>query len=123
VSGPGRLPRVRHHEPARRRRLGRTRPYRARPNPTGGCGMSGRPKLLDLFCCEGGASTGYTEAGFDVYGVDLFKHADAKGKVVGPSRGRYPFPSIEGDVIDVMGLLLSGEVVEFARPDGGSESL
>lgn len=28
-------------------------------------------KLLDLFCCEGGASVGYTRAGFNVQGVDL----------------------------------------------------
>ena len=30
-----------------------------------------RPKLLDLFACEGGASVGYERAGFDVYAVDL----------------------------------------------------
>lgn len=30
-----------------------------------------RPRLLDLFCCAGGASAGYAAAGFDVYGVDL----------------------------------------------------
>jgi DNA (cytosine-5)-methyltransferase 1 len=30
-----------------------------------------RPKLLDLFCCSGGASVGYRDAGFDVTGVDL----------------------------------------------------
>ena len=30
-----------------------------------------RPKLLDLFACEGGASAGYQRAGFDVFGVDL----------------------------------------------------
>lgn len=30
-----------------------------------------RPKLLDLFCCEGGAAAGYTRAGFVVDGVDL----------------------------------------------------
>jgi DNA (cytosine-5)-methyltransferase 1 len=28
-------------------------------------------KLLDLFCCEGGAGEGYRRAGFDVTGVDI----------------------------------------------------
>ncbi|NEZ61528.1 DNA cytosine methyltransferase [Leptolyngbyaceae cyanobacterium CCMR0082] len=30
-----------------------------------------KPKLLDLFCCAGGAAMGYHEAGFDVVGVDI----------------------------------------------------
>jgi len=30
-----------------------------------------RPRLLDLFCCAGGAGAGYFRAGFDVVGVDL----------------------------------------------------
>jgi len=30
-----------------------------------------RPILLDLFCCEGGAATGYHRAGFNVIGVDI----------------------------------------------------
>lgn len=30
-----------------------------------------RPRLLDLFCGEGGASIGYYKAGFDVVGVDI----------------------------------------------------
>lgn len=30
-----------------------------------------KPKLLDLFCKAGGASKGYSDAGFDVYGVDI----------------------------------------------------
>lgn len=30
-----------------------------------------RPKLLDLFCCQGGASRGYADAGFEVVGVDI----------------------------------------------------
>lgn len=30
-----------------------------------------RPRLLDLFCCAGGAGTGYHRAGFDVVGVDI----------------------------------------------------
>lgn len=34
-------------------------------------GRPGRPRLLDLFACEGGAGAGYQRAGFDVVGVDL----------------------------------------------------
>lgn len=49
-----------------------------------------KPKLLDLFCCEGGASMGYHRAGFDVTGVDLFEDYSQK---------RYPFPSIKGDAL------------------------
>jgi DNA (cytosine-5)-methyltransferase 1 len=30
-----------------------------------------KPKLLDLCCKAGGASKGYSDAGFDVYGVDI----------------------------------------------------
>lgn len=30
-----------------------------------------RPKLLDLFCCAGGCTEGYTRAGFEVEGVDI----------------------------------------------------
>lgn len=30
-----------------------------------------RPRLLDLFCCAGGASMGYRQAGFEVTGVDI----------------------------------------------------
>jgi len=47
-------------------------------------------KLLDLFCGVGGASVGYSQAGFVVHGVDL-KH----GK-------RYPFTYIRADVLDVL---------------------
>lgn len=32
--------------------------------------MSGRPRLLDLFCGAGGATRGYQDAGFHVVGVD-----------------------------------------------------
>lgn len=28
-------------------------------------------RLLDLFCCQGGAATGYARAGFEVVGVDI----------------------------------------------------
>ena len=30
-----------------------------------------RPRLLDLFCCQGGAGKGYADAGFEVTGVDV----------------------------------------------------
>lgn len=30
-----------------------------------------RPRLIDLFCCAGGAAMGYHRAGFDVVGVDI----------------------------------------------------
>jgi len=35
------------------------------------CGSTGKPRLLDLFCCAGGAGVGYARAGFDVVGVDI----------------------------------------------------
>ena len=82
-----------------------------------------RPKLLDLFCCEGGASVGYSRAGFDVYGVDLFRHRGADGKLRGYRQQRYPFASLKGNVVDVMELLLAGETLEFTNPDGTREWL
>lgn len=30
-----------------------------------------KPRLLDLFCCAGGAGMGYSRAGFEVVGVDI----------------------------------------------------
>ena len=47
------------------------------------------PRMLDLFCGEGGASVGYTLAGFDVVGVDN-----------SPARlRRYPFERHHADAI------------------------
>ncbi len=48
-----------------------------------------RPRLLDLFCCEGGAGVGYQRAGFDVFGVDR-SAAHLR---------RYPFPAHLGDAL------------------------
>lgn len=42
----------------------------ARPGSVQRLVMPSRPRLLDLFCCEGGAGEGYRRAGFDVTGVD-----------------------------------------------------
>lgn len=33
-----------------------------------------KPRLLDLFCCAGGAGMGYAMAGFEVTGVDVVVH-------------------------------------------------
>jgi hypothetical protein len=47
-------------------------------------------RLLDLYCCAGGASVGYHRAGFEVTGVDVM------------SQRNYPFEFVWGDALTIM---------------------
>ena len=49
-----------------------------------------RPRLLDLFCCQGGAAAGYAKAGWEVVGVDH------------EPQPLYPFPVIRCDVFELL---------------------
>lgn len=41
-----------------------------------------RPKLLDLYCCGGGAGYGYEQAGYDVTGIDIEPQPKHRGNFI-----------------------------------------
>jgi hypothetical protein len=67
------------------------------------CRGCGRPRLLDLFCCAGGAGVGYDRAGFCVTGCDIV------------DRPNYPFHLIKDDALALLrDLIASGRIERFA---------
>lgn len=65
-------------------------------------------KILDLFCCAGGAGLGYHHAGFHVTGVDI------------DEQPRYPFTFIRADVMGLdLAFLRSFDAIHASPPCQG----
>lgn len=63
-----------------------------------------KPRLLDLFCCAGGAGVGYARAGFEVVGVDI------------APQPRYPFDFIHADCLTLDPDFIAGFDAIHASP-------
>lgn len=64
-----------------------------------------KPRLLDLFCCAGGAAKGYQMAGFEVVGVDI------------DPQPNFPFEFIKSDALGLeMDFLQSFDAIHASPP-------
>ncbi len=63
-----------------------------------------RPRLLDLFCCAGGAAVGYDRAGFSVTGVDVIQQTN------------YPFTFVHADALKLDQSFIAGFDAIHASP-------
>ncbi len=65
-----------------------------------------KPRLLDLFCCAGGAGKGYADAGFEVIGIDINPQPN------------YPFEFYQEDAIHFLeqANLSSWDVIHASPP-------
>lgn len=66
--------------------------------------MQNRPRLLDLFCCAGGAAMGYERAGFEVVGVDI------------DHQPHFPFEFIRADALTLDPAFIAGFDAIHASP-------
>ncbi len=67
-------------------------------------GQARKPRLLDLFCCAGGAGVGYHQAGFEVIGIDI------------RPQPHYPYPFIQTDALKLDPKFLATFDVIHASP-------